>query len=143
MATKKKAATKKVAKKTVKKTAAKPAVKKASKKKAAKVKKAPDRATEHLLKAGLKAKEAAVFREQWLVMPLDKDLIKRARSFVTGNADGWDHDKWVTFVDGLKADGFNMGQTPQAERLASMCLGILVESIHNNGTAPKKASKKK
>ncbi|MEK8023258.1 MAG: hypothetical protein AAB229_05555 [Candidatus Hydrogenedentota bacterium] len=88
-----------------------------------------DRVAECLAAAGLVDSEIERIRGAIPVLPVDVELIGRARAFVTANASGWDHDAWTGFLAELEAVGYEVGPDRAKYLATQRFLGVILETI--------------
>lgn len=88
-----------------------------------------DRVAECFASAGLVDSEIARIRGAVPVLPIDVELIGRARAFVTANPSGWNHESWNAFLAELESVGYGVGPDRAAYFAAQRIVGVILESI--------------
>lgn len=83
-----------------------------------------NRAAESLAAAGLVDDEIARITASISVLPIDVELVGRARAFVTANLSGWNHAAWTEFIGELRESGYAVDSN-RAESI----VGVIVETI--------------
>jgi hypothetical protein len=88
-----------------------------------------DRVAELLIEMGFQAGEIGRIKQALPILPIDAELVGRARAFVVRNASGWNHETWLAFVQELAEAGYGIGVDMARYGQSQRFVGVLVEAI--------------
>jgi hypothetical protein len=88
-----------------------------------------DRVAELLAGMGFQDGEIDRIKVALPILPIDAELVGRARAFVVRHASGWNHEEWVGFVGELADAGYAIGVDSARFMQSQRFVGVLVEAI--------------
>lgn len=90
---------------------------------------ARDRAGEFLAEMGFQESEIGRIKSALPLLPIDAELVGRARAFVVKHESGWDHRAWTEFLNELAGAGYAIGVDTARYHMVQRFVGVLCESI--------------
>lgn len=88
-----------------------------------------DRVSEMFAAAGLDDREIENLKIFLPVLPIDAELVGRARAFISANPAGWNHAAWTEFLTELSDAGYAVGPDRARFHLSQRFIGVLLETI--------------